>query len=317
MQIGILESKDFSRVALEKLSEIGEVELFDGKDLNIFISNKDIIFTRLKYFLDKDFLDLAHNLKYICSPTTGLNHIDLDDCSQKKIKIISLKGEFKFLSTIRATPEHTFGLVLSLLRNYKDAFLSIDSVKWDREQYKGFELYENSVGIIGFGRVGKILSKYFDAFDTKVYFYDINQSVKEVNHSIKLNSIKNLIKKSNIVILSASYSDENFEFFNKKYIDLLKNKYFINISRGELVDESYLIQKIGENYFKGLAIDTIQGEQLKNNNLKRFSGLVEDNNLIITPHIAGATYSSMHRTEEFISNRLLCKLNLKRNLTVT
>jgi phosphoglycerate dehydrogenase-like enzyme len=303
MQIGILEPKDFSNVALDKLSEIGEVELFDGKDLNIFISNKETIFTRLKYFLDKDFLDSAYNLKYICSPTTGLNHLDLDAFTQKKIKVISLKGEFEFLSSIRATPEHTFGLVLSLLRNYKDVFLAKDNFKWDREQYKGFELSKNSVGIIGFGRVGRQLSKYFDAFDTKVYFYDIDQSIKEVNNSIKLNSIKDLIQKSNIVILSASYSNENFEFFDKKYIDLLENKYFINIARGELVEESYLLQKIEQFYFKGVALDVLQNEQ-SNHDLNKIKNLINKKNFILTPHIAGATYSSMHRTEEFIVDKL-------------
>lgn len=303
MQIGILEPKDFSKVALEKLSEIGDVALFDGNNLNKFISNKDIIFTRLKYFLDTNFLDSALNLKYICSPTTGLNHLDLDTCNQKKIKVISLKGEFEFLSTIRATPEHTFGLVLSLLRNYKDVFLSKNSIKWDREKYKGFELSSNSVGIIGFGRVGRQLSKYFEAFDTKVYFYDIDQSIKEANNSIKLNSIKDLIEKSNIVILSASYCSNNFEFFDKKYIDLLEDKYFINTARGELVEESYLLQKIDQSYFKGVALDVMQNEQSLNN-LDELMNLTNKRNFILTPHIAGATYSSMYRTEEFIVDKL-------------
>ena len=194
-------------------------------------------------------------------------------------------------------------MVLSLLRNYKDVFLAKDNFKWDREQYKGFELSKNSVGIIGFGRVGRQLSKYFDAFDTKVYFYDIDQSIKEVNNSIKLNSIKDLIQKSNIVILSASYSNENFEFFDKKYIDLLENKYFINIARGELVEESYLLQKIEQFYFKGVALDVLQNEQ-SNHDLNKIKNLINKKNFILTPHIAGATYSSMHRTEEFIVDKL-------------
>mgnify|MGYP003973994897 CR=1 FL=1 len=303
MQIGILEPKDFSRKALDMLSGMGNVELFDNKDLNSFLLNKEIIFIRLEYFINENFIHKAKKLKYICTPTTGLNHLDLSECDQREIKIISLKGEFEFLSTIRATPEHTFGLVLSLLRKYKNAFLSQNNSEWDREKYKGFELYENSVGIIGFGRVGKILAKYFEAFNAKVFFYDIDDSIKEINNAIRITSIDELIEKSNILILAASYSKDNHQFFDKKNIDLLENKYIINTARGELVDENYFIEKIREGWFKGVAIDVIQNEQ-SNNNLNKFLELADRKNLIVTPHISGATYSSMHRTEEFIVNKL-------------
>ena len=305
MQIGILEPKDFSKKALSALSNIGSVELFSGLELGNFLVNKKVLFIRLSYFVDKNFLDKAKSLKYICTPTTGLNHIDLNECKKNNIKIISLRGEYKFLSNIRATPEHTFGLVLSLLRNYKKSFLSKHNQAWDREKYKGFELYENCVGILGFGRVGKILSKYFEAFGSKVYFYDTDDSVEEINNSSKVKSIKNLINKSNIVILSTSYCVDNYQFFDKKYIDLLKNKYFINISRGELVDEKYLIKRIEGDYFKGLAIDVLQDEQSNKNYLIDLLRLAEDKNFIITPHIAGATYASMHKTEEFVVKKYL------------
>lgn len=304
MQIGILEPIDFSKKALNTLSIVGDVELFNNTHLDTFLLNKEILFIRLEYFIDKNFLDKMKTIKYICTPTTGLNHINLEECKKRKIKIISLNGEYEFLSSIRATPEHTFGLVLSLLRNYKKAFLNQKNAEWNRELYKGFELYENSVGIIGFGRVGKILAKYFEAFGTKVYFYDIDDSIQEMNGAIQLNTINELIKKSNIVILSASYTKNNHQFFDKKYIDLLENKYFINTARGELIDESYLMEKIDEDYFRGVAIDVIQNEQT-NNNLDKFLSLTNSKNLLITPHIAGATYSSMHRTEEFIVKKLM------------
>ncbi len=304
MQIGIIEPKDFSKKALSDLSIIGNVSLFTALRLNKFLIDKEVLFIRLGCLIDKRFLGKAENLKYICTPTTGLNHIDLDECKKRNIKIISLKGEYEFLSTIRATPEHTFGLVLSLLRRYKDAFLSETNNVWDREEYKGFELYENSVGIIGLGRVGKILSKYFEAFGAKVYFYDNNDSIKGVHGALKMHSINELIDKSNIVILAASYTADNNNFFDKKYIDLLGNKYFINIARGELIDEEYLVKKIKDNYFKGLALDVIQDEQL-DHNLSVFLTAIKNKNCIITPHIAGATYTSMCKTEEFIVKKLL------------
>ncbi len=313
MQIGRLEPKDFSQKALDELSIIGNVSLFKNEKLDVFLLSKKIIFIRLGYFIDKSFLNMSKSLEYICTPTTGLNHIDLIECESRGIKVVSLKGEYKFLSTIRATPEHTFGLVLSLLRNYKNAFLSQANRSWDRERYKGLELYENNIGIIGFGRVGKILSKYFDAFNSIVYFYDIDSHICTVNNAKKTNSLTELISRSNVIIMSASFCKNNFKFFNKKYIDLLENKYFINTSRGELVDEDYLIKKIEEGFLNGVAIDVIQNEQVVNNNLNKFLNLSDIRNIIITPHISGATYSSMHRTEEFIVNKLNFNF-LKRDL---
>jgi D-3-phosphoglycerate dehydrogenase / 2-oxoglutarate reductase len=304
VQIGILEPKDFSQIALKNLSNIGCVKQYDNKNLDNFLSNKEILFVRLAYLVDENFLNKLKKIKYICTPTTGLNHIDIEECNKRKIKVISLKDEYDFLSTIRATPEHTFGLILSLIRNYKEAFLSNHNYHWDRERCKGFELYGSVVGIIGFGRVGKILSKYLNAFNAKIFFFDVDDSIKKTDIASKLSSVKELISRSDIVVMSASYNRDNDSFFDKEYIDLLRDKYFVNTSRGELINEDYLIKKIKENFFRGVALDVIQKEQEKNN-LEELVGLTEKNNLIITPHISGATFNSMRKTEEFMVNKLL------------
>jgi len=308
MQIGILEKKDFSIEAIKNLKKIGKVSFFNNKNLDTFLKDKDIIFIRLKYFIGKDFLNLAQKLKVICTPTTGLNHLDLKEIEKRNIKIVSLKGEYKFLSEIRATPEHAFGLTLSLLKNYNKAFLNRNNNDWNRDILKGFEIFKKNVGIIGFGRVGKILSKYFLSFGASVYFYDVDKKIKERGGVKSINSLNNLIKKSDIVLLCVNYSEKNDKFFNKKHIDLLKDKYFINISRGELIDENYLLKRIGDDYFKGIALDVIVNEN-GNNNLNKFLKLTKNRNFILTLHIGGATYESMHKTENFITIKLWEYLN--------
>lgn len=300
MQIGILESNEFSSVAIKELQKLGNVNLFDGSNLEAFLEDKEVLFIRLKYFFDKELLNKSPKLKYICTPTTGLNHLDLKEIEKRNIQIVSLKGEEDFLLTIRATPEHTFGLALALLRNYKTAFVEFSS--WKRDDFKGFELYGKSIGIIGYGRVGQILSKYFQAFDCRVYFYDIWDK-EALYNSTKLDSIDEVIKKSDIIFLCASYSLENEKFFDRQYIDLLKNRYFINTARGELVDEEYLLLKIKENFFKGVALDVIANEN-SNNKLDKINELTKERNFIVTPHISGATFESMSKTEEFIVEKL-------------
>ena len=307
MQIGILESNNFSLKALDILEEFGSISFLEKNDLLSFISDKDILFTRLSIFVGKQFLHGAKKLKFLCSPTTGLNHIDVDECQNRKIEIISLRGETEFLSGIRATPEHTFGLVLSLLRNYKFAFLSEQNSLWNREIHKGFELNENKVGFVGMGRIGKILAHYFRNFGANIYYYDIDSNIVDKNAN-KCSTLEEVLVRSNIIILSASYTESNYQFFNKKYIDLLEDKYFVNTSRGELVDEVYLIEKIKQNFFRGIAIDTIQNEQA-GNNLSNLLKCADKKNVIITPHIAGATYNSMSNSEEFIVKKLKKCLN--------
>lgn len=304
MQIGIFEHKDFSRKALEILNPIGTLSLYTGQDQSEFLSNKEVLFVRLATRIDDCVLQKATKLKFICSPTTGLNHIDLRACADRGIQIVSLKGESAFLSQIRATPEHTIGLTLSLIRNYKAAFLGQNNHQWDRDRFKGDELYGNSVGIIGFGRVGKILARYLEAFDANVTFYDIDDSINEIYNAKRLSHVAELITTSNIVILTASYSESNSYFIGKTYIDLLKQKYFVNTARGELVDERYLIAKIKEKWFKGVALDVIESEQSVNR-LREILEHTTTTNLIVTPHIAGATYSSMYKTEEFIARKLV------------
>jgi len=312
-KIGICEPVDFSKKAVEKLSEIGKVFLFNNDmDLKFFISDKNAIFIRLKYAITDELLEQAYNLKYICSRTTGLNHIQVIN---RKCKVISLKGEYEFLDSIRATPEHVFGLTLSLLRNYSHAFLNEDNSEFNRDLYKGFELYKNHIGIIGLGRVGKIVAQYFKAFGARVFYYDLED--KHICYAEKCVTIKELIQKSNIVILAANYTKENECMISKEQLELLKDKYFINAARGELVNEHLLLEYVKQKWFRGVAIDVISGETQKSDFLKELLKLTSNCNLIITPHIGGATYSSMKRTEEFIVDKLLNELQVGGNRYVT
>jgi D-3-phosphoglycerate dehydrogenase len=307
VQIGILEPSDFSQKAVNKLKNIGNVSCFDGGNLDTFLHDKEILFIRLGHHINNNFLSKTEKLQYLCTPTTGFNHIDMNSVLKRNIIVVSLKGEDAFLSQIRATPEHAFGLVLALLRRYKYAFLTSGRSEWNRDKYKGEELFGNIVGIIGFGRIGNILANWFHCFGAKVYFYDTKPSILKTEHAQRIDALDQMLALVNIVVLAASYSESNRQFLGKRYIDLLKGKYFVNISRGELVDEKYLIEKIKKNFFKGVALDVIESEN-SDNNLQVLLKLAEDKHLILTPHIGGATYESMRKTEEFIVDKLIEKL---------
>jgi len=304
MNIGIVEPEGFSEKVIKFLSEENTVERLVGNegDLAKFIVDKEAIFVRLRSYWGKKILEKAPKLKYLCTPTTGLNHIDLNYCLERNIYVVSLKGEADFLTrNIKATPEHTFGLLISLLRWYNRAFLSLANRDNDRDHYKGREIFEKNVGIIGMGRVGTVLAGYLRAFGANILYYD---NAKVTSEHTECSSMFDLISKSDIVFLTASYSVENKRMINRKLIDLMRDKYFINTARGELVDEAYLIEKIAGDHFAGVAIDVISNEHHKNN-LNKFIDLTAGHNLIITPHISGVTFESMAKTEEFIARKLL------------
>lgn len=303
-EIGILEGNNFSKQALKVLFKIGNIQFYDKKNsLKDFVVNKDIIFVRLGYLITDDIVEKS-KVKIICSPTTGLNHIKL---ITKKIKIISLQGETSFLNSIRATAEHILGLSIALLRNYKSSFSSKALLEWNREMFIGHELMGNTVGIIGLGRIGKILSKYYQILGSEVRYFDVekNKNDSEKNtYGIKEKNLNNLLKHSKIIILSVNYTEKNDKIFDKSFFKQLDNKFFINASRGEVINEDDLLQFIKRKRFKGVALDVLSNET---NSIDFRKTLAENDfgNIIITPHIGGMTYESINKTEEFITRKLL------------
>lgn len=302
MQIGILEPDSFSPEALACLRRLGEVRAFDGGDLAAFLAPMEALFIRLAHRIDGAFFEMTPRLRWLCSPTTGHNHIDEAALSARGVRLLSLRGERAFLETIRATPEHTFGLVIALLRRYRRAFDDVAAGKWDRDACRGDELCGNRVGIVGLGRVGYRLASYFSAFGANITWCD-PADVPSLPEWQRSPDIHGLIKTSRIVVLCASYRAGQPPVIGRNEVDAMEGRYFINTARGELVDEGALLAAVRSNRLAGVAIDVIADENGENR-LAEWRALLPGRNLIVTPHIAGATFDSMARTERFITDKL-------------
>lgn len=307
MRIGILEGTGFSPRALEKLADLGSTAIFDGKSLPIFLSDKNVLFVRLKYRIDATFLKDAPVLKILCSPTTGHTHLDKQALADKGVTVISLRGEDEFLKRIRATPEHTLGLMLALLRRYRKAFIDSTNRHWDRDMCRGDEIFGMRVGLIGMGRVGQIVAEYLRAMGACIAYIDPNTD--ELDPSYKqFHDIRELIEWSQLVCLCASYNDNDPIIIDKDNIKRLKNRYFVNTARGELVDEAALLEAVRNGALKGVATDVIANENGLNR-LDEWLSIAGQHNVIVTPHIGGATSASMNATEEFVLEKLLRQLS--------
>ena len=307
MKLLITEFEDFSQEAIKILSEKFDVDLlenFSRAHLIDRIHLYDVIFIRLGIHIDKEIIEQGTRLKYILTATTGLDHIDVDYFEKRGGKVISLKDEVAFLSSIPSTAEHTWALLLSLVKKLPSSFESVKEGIWNRNLYKGNNLKGKKLGILGLGRVGIQLAKFAQAFDMEIGYYDCE---KKDNNLQKFNSPKALFEWSEIVSIHIPLNNTNFHFVDKSLLNLLQEQsILINTSRGAVVDESYLCYLIRENKIKGYATDVLENELSLNFSNHELIGLAKaGHNVIITPHIAGATYESMKMTEDFVVHKFL------------
>lgn len=309
VQIGILEPDNFSPEALRYLQRLGKVHTYAKGDLNTFLAPLDVLFIRLAYRIDHAFLRMAPHLRWLCSPTTGHNHINEQALTNQGVRLLSLRGEREFLSVIRATPEHTFGLILALLRRYRYAFTDVAAGHWDRDACRGEELHGSQVGIIGLGRVGYRVAAYCSAFGADIVWCDPN-NVPFEPHWRRLPDIASVINASRIVVLCASFYPGQAPILAKQEIEGLSGRYFINTARGELVDEPALLSALKANKLAGAAVDVITDENGQNH-LREWTALLHHRNIIVTPHIGGATVDSMARTEFFMVKKLEASISAR------
>lgn len=307
MQVGLLEPERFDPAAIARLQAMGHVVTsFDGGNLQEFLRSVEVLFVRLAHHINVNILAKAPSLRYVCSPTTGHAHLDESILTSRGIEVISLRGEQAFLETIRATPEHTFGLVLALLRNYLGAFTHVAAGGWDRDLFRGEELYGQRVGIVGLGRVGYRVASYCEAFGAHVSYVDTRDAKAEAGWQ-RCAGIQQLIETSRIIIVCASYVNGSAPILGQHEIALLRGHYLVNTARGELVDETALLAAIEADQLAGVATDVISHETGANQ-LERWNAAAIKRNVIITPHIGGATFTAMARTENFIVNKLAAAL---------
>ena len=298
-RILIAESRGFPTAARQQLEHHGEVVLadLDRAGLEATLPHTNVLWVRLRHRIDARLLDRAPGLEVIATPTTGLTHIDTDAVEQRGIQLVSLRGETDFLKDVRATAEHTIGLILSLLRHIPAAAAHASSGGWDRNLFRGSEIYGKTIGIVGYGRLGRIVARYLRAFDARVLAADPWVDYREAG--IERASLDELLKASDIVSLHVNLCEETREFFGPREFGLMKpGSYFVNTSRGELVDEAALLEALRSGRLAGAAVDVVKDEHAGT------SPLIGGPNLLVTPHIGGCTLESMQKTEIFLAAKV-------------
>ena len=313
----LTEPKGYSEKAIATLRELGPVYAWqEAVKKPKILRSADIIVVKLGMRISKKVMDRLPNLKFIATSTTGLNHIDLEEADGRGIRIVSLRGEAKFLKTITPTAEETIGLMIALMRKLPWSFEAVKRGEWKREKYYGNELYGRTLGIVGFGRLGSIVTRYARCFGMRVLAHDPHVSRKAMEKlGTKKATMNQVFRKPDIVSIHVLLTDKTHNLITEKLFRLMKpTAYFINTARGEIIDEKALLDALRKKRIAGAALDVLSNEDPKGSHIKR-NPLVEyskrHDNLFIVPHLGGASFDAMARTEEFIANKLLKTLNPK------
>ena len=264
------------------------------------------LIVRLGYQVDAEMLSKAKQLRFVATATTGLDHIDVEAAESLGIYVLSLRNEQRFLRSIPATAEHTWCLLLSLMRRLPAAFNSVKAGEWDRDRFKGHDLCGKTLGIIGLGRIGERVATIAAAFGMRVFAYD--PFLTQVPQGVTLlPTLNDLLIQSDVLSVHVPLNDDNVHLLtDDQFASMKPGTFLINTSRGSIVDSRALLSALTSGSLAGAALDVVEDERSVHRPL--LDALTEfarrNDNLIITPHIGGATFDSMESTEIFMARKL-------------
>ena len=261
-----------------------------------------VLVVRTKTNIDAEILNAANNLKVIARAGSGLDNIDIEIAEQKGIYCFNA-GQ----ANADAVGEHALGMLLSLMRNLNKADYEVRNKIWDREGNRGFELNGKTVGIIGFGNTGKAFAKKLAGFDVKILAYDKylkNYSNQNANEA----TLAQIFEESDILSLHIPLTAETQNWIDHSFITKFKkNIYLINLCRGGVLNMPQTIDNIDSGKIIGACFDVLENEKLlnlSNPQQKDFDYLINKQNVVLSPHIAGWTFESYEKIAQTILSKL-------------
>jgi D-3-phosphoglycerate dehydrogenase len=270
------------------------------------IQNYHGIVIRSRFKIDKAFIDKAANLKFIARVGAGLESIDCEYAETKQIQLIAAPEGNR-----NAVGEHALGMLLSLMNKLNRADKLVREGKWIREGNRGYELEGKTVGIIGYGNMGKSFAKKLKGFDVTVLCYDLQNDVADENaRQVSLTELK---QKSDVLSLHIPWTPETDKLLNTDFVNqFAKPFWFINTSRGKNVVTDDLVEALQSGKILGAGLDVLEYEKLSFENLfidseipRAFEYLLQAENVLLTPHIAGWTFESHEKLAQTIVDKII------------
>lgn len=293
----------------EQLEQVGftnEADYTSTKaEIEAKIHNYQGIVIRSRFKIDQTFLDKATHLQFIARVGAGLESIDCEYAQHKNIQLIAAPE-----GNSNAVGEHALGLLLNLCNKINQADREVRQGLWKREANRGFELEGKTIGIIGYGNMGKSFAKKLRGFDVKVLCYDILPNLGD-EHAIQV-SLKELQEKADILSLHTPWTPETNRMINSEFINQFKKSFwFINTARGKSVVTADLVKALQTGKILGAGLDVLEYEKGSFETLfeaetsEPLTYLVQATNVILTPHIAGWTHESHVKLAQTIVDKII------------
>lgn len=274
------------------------------EDVEAKIHEYDGIVIRSRFTIDKQFLDKATNLKFIGRVGAGLENIDCDYAESKGVYLISAPEGNR-----NAVGEHALGMLLSLFNKLNKADKEVRQGKWLREDNRGIELDGKTVGLIGYGNMGKAFAKKLKGFDVEVLCYDIKLNIGDEN--ARQVSLKELQEKADVLSLHTPQTLLTTNMVNEAFISQFKKSFWlINTARGKSVVTSDLVEALKSGKILGAGLDVLEYEKASFENLfssempQAFEYLIQAENVLLTPHVAGWTIESKEKLAQTIVDKI-------------
>ena len=264
---------------LETIGDCVDISKSNSKDKDLanHIKDCEIVVIRSATKLTKEVLDKAEQLKIIARCGVGIDNVDLDFAKSKNIFVTNSPS-----ANLISVVELTVALIISVSRKLSLADSHLKKGEWNRSQFLGNELYGKTLGIVGFGKAGRLVAERMKSFGMSIVFYD--PYVTAWNGSEESIKLDDLLRTADVVSIHVIKTKDTENLISKDMLDLLKpSSVIINTSRGGVLDEDYLFELLESEKIFGAGLDVYSNEPPKN--VDRYNGL----NLVTTPHIGAST----------------------------
>ncbi len=279
------------------------------EELQKLIPNYDGIVIRSKFKITKAIIDSTPNLKCIARVGAGLENIDVEYATTKGITCISVPEGNR-----DAVAEHALGMLLMLFNNLKRADDEVRKGIWKRAENRGIEIGNKTIGIIGFGNMGSAFAQRLQGFNCKVLAYDKYKANFWGNGIIE-SSLTQIFEQADIVSVHLPLTPETNYYINDEFINSFKkNIYLINTARGKCLNTDDLVSNLKKGKISGACLDVLEYETTSFENVEvkfippSLQYLINSNNVILTPHIAGWTHESNYKMSKLIAEKMISVL---------
>ncbi|WP_397302904.1 2-hydroxyacid dehydrogenase [Nonlabens ulvanivorans] len=269
------------------------------------ISDYDGLIVRSRFPIDQGFLNAAQKLKFIGRVGAGLENIDLDVAQKLHIACYNAPEGNR-----NAVGEHALGMLLSLFNHLNRADQEVRKGIWLREENRGLELEGKTVGLIGYGNMGKSFARKLSGFDCKVLFYDLKNGLEDKNATQV--SLKELQSQADVLSLHTPQTTLTTGMVNKEFIAGFKKAfYLINTARGKSVITADLVEALESGKIKGAGLDVLEYEKSSFTSLfdkempLPFKKLLKMDNVLLSPHVAGWTIESKYKLAHVIASKII------------